>query len=96
MRRLLFTLALVLGLLGCSSQGRYVEGSHLSLGLLYPTDTQVYGLNLLDWLSGITVRCPTNQTMTIEREFSVTNSYFGVVHTHENTKTKITTHHGEE
>lgn len=91
MRRLFGIMALSLLLVGCTSQGRYVEGSHISLGLLWPTDTQVYGVNLLDWLSGITVRCPTNQTMTIEREFSVTNSYFGVVNTRETTRTRITT-----
>ena len=93
MKKALFLLFLaVMTSIGCSSQGRYLEGSHLGLGIYIPTEGEMIGFNVADWLSGISMKCPTNQTMTIEREFSVTNSYFGVVHTHENTKTKITTH----
>lgn len=46
-------------------------------------------MQCLNYLNGCVVNAYSNQTMSIEREFSATNSYFGLVETIEWTKTKV-------
>lgn len=87
MRYALIALALVLG--GCTSSTRYVEGTSTSLGTYIPYDGSVYGLEIVQYLSGCKVVCPTNQPMRVEREFCASNSYFGIVHTTESSKTRV-------
>ena len=87
MKRILLALALVLG--GCTSSTRYVEGTSTSLGTYIPYDGSVYGLEIVQYLSGCKVVCPTNQPMRVEREFCASNSYFGIVHTSESSKTRV-------
>lgn len=75
---------------GCTTTPTYVEGTTTSLGTYIPYDGSVYGLEIVQYLSGIKVRACTNQSLTVEREFSSTNSYFGIVHTREWSKSKAT------
>lgn len=82
----LLTIILSLGItLGCGSMARYTEGQHLGLGIYIPVEGEMVGLNVADYLSGIAVRCPSNQCMTVTREFNSSNTYFGVVHINEKT-----------
>lgn len=76
-------------LVGCSTSTRYVEGTSTSLGTYIPYDGSVYGLEIVQYLSGCKVVCPTNQAMSVQREFCASNSYFGIVHTTEKSKTKV-------
>lgn len=81
--------AMIVFFAGCSSTTRYVEGTSTSLGTYIPYDGSVYGLEIVQYLSGCKVVCPTNQPMSVEREFCASNSYFGIVHTSESSKTKV-------
>lgn len=80
---------LLLCSIGCSTSTRYVEGTSTSLGTYIPYDGSVYGLEIVQYLSGCKVVCPTNQNMSVEREFCSSNTYFGIVHTSERSKTKV-------
>lgn len=81
--------AMILFFAGCTTSTRYVEGTSTSLGTYIPYDGTVYGLEIVQYLSGCKVVCPTNQAMKVEREFCSSNSYFGIVHTTEKSKTKV-------
>lgn len=88
MRRIFFAAMLLLG--GCASVPSYVEGTSLQLGAYVPVNSNLYGVELLSYVSGCVVKGTTNQTLTVEREYSATNSYFwGMVETRETTNTKV-------
>lgn len=61
----------------------------MQLGAYLPYDGSLFGVECLNYLSGCAVRTSTNNAFTVEREFSSTNSYFGIVHTSERSKTKV-------
>lgn len=76
---------------GCSStRARYTEGTMTQIGLYIPVESSIYGLQCLNYLNGCSVMAASNQTLTVEREFCSTNSYFGIISTTENSKTKAT------
>lgn len=76
-------------LVGCTSNPRYVEGTMTQIGLYIPVSGQIYGLQCLNYLNGCSIQAQTNQTMTVERTFSSTNSYFGCIETVESSWTKV-------
>ena len=80
---------LLLCQIGCTSNLRYCEGTSTQIGIYVPISGQIYGLQCLNYLNGCVVNANSNQTMTVEREFSSTNSYFGCIQTIEWSKTKI-------
>lgn len=97
MRRLLFTLALVLGLLGCSTSSRFVDGTAVTVGAYIPWEQNLYGVELVSYVNGSMLKTSSNVVFSIERDFCATNTYlWGMLETRECTKTKVTTSHGEE
>lgn len=80
---------LLLCQIGCTSNTRYCEGTCTQIGLYIPVSGQIYGLQCLNYLNGCVVNVYSNQTMTVERECTMTNSYFGCIDTVEYSKTKI-------
>ena len=84
-------IALLLALLaGCSTPYyKEVDGTSTILGVSLP-DEQYIQINALSYLGGskTVVREPAN--ITHEYECWSTNSYFGVVRTHEYRKSKVT------
>lgn len=40
-------------------------------------------------MNGISVTMKTNQAFTVQREYSCTNSYFGIINVNEHSKTKV-------
>ena len=74
---------------GCTSNTRYCEGTLTQIGIYVPVSGQIYGLQCLNYLNGCVVNAHSNQTMTVEREFSSTNTYFGCIETVEWAKTKV-------
>ena len=84
-------IVLALFLTGCTCQSFYhsIDGTSTILGvsLAYEQYIQIHALSYLGG-SKTTVRDPAN----IEHEYECwsTNSYFGVVHTHEYRKSKLT------
>ena len=89
MRYLLSLLVLCGLLVGCSSRPRYVEGTMTQIGLYIPVESSIYGLQCLNYLNGCSVTASSNQTLTVQRESTSTNSYFGVIQTVEHSKTKV-------
>lgn len=86
------TLAILiaLALVGCSTKTVYTEGSNLTVGLYSPVEGQVYGIDVLNYLSGVKVSTPSNMTLTVDRIYSQTNSYFwGAIEIRESGKTRI-------
>ena len=91
MRRLFFA-CMFLWLSGCGSPQKYAEGSFLSIGAYVPFDSSLYGMEIIQYLNGCTVRSGTNQSLRVEREYCATNSYlWGMVETRECTRTKAQT-----
>ena len=74
---------------GCASNQRYCEGTGTQIGIYVPISGQIYGVQCLNYLNGCVVNANSNKTMTVEREFSSTNSYFGCIQTIEWSKTKV-------
>lgn len=61
----------------------------MQLGAYIPVDGSLFGVEVVNYLSGCAVRTSTNQSFSVEREYASTNSYFGIVNTSEKTKTKV-------
>lgn len=76
-------------LVGCKNMPQYIEGTETSIGLYIPVDGSLMGVEAIHYLNGCVVRANSNNTFTVEREYSTTNSYFGIIHTIEKTKTKV-------
>lgn len=84
-----FVIAFALLLCGCKSTDAFVEGTRFRAGLYVPWDGQLYGLQLVEYLNGTANFSRTNSAIRIEREFASTNSYFGIIHTIDSSKTKV-------
>lgn len=88
MRRLVL-FALIL-LAGCFSGQRYTEGSYLALGAYVPVESNLYGVEIVQYLNGARLSTATNTPCVFSRQFSATNSYlWGMVETHESTKSEL-------
>lgn len=90
MRRIILGsfIACLVAFCGCTSRPRYVEGTMTQIGLYVPVESSIYGLQCLNYLNGASITAASNQTLTVEREFCSTNSYFGIITTVEHSKTK--------
>lgn len=86
MRTLVILIALAL--VGCTTRTKYVEGTMTQVGLYIPVESSIYGLQCLNYLNGCSITASSNQTLTVERSFASTNSYFGVITTIESSRTK--------
>lgn len=84
-------LALLLLAAGCSSPApRMVEGTSLALGAYLPWDGGLYGVELMQYVSGTVVKVPTNTAYQIERRHSVTNDWaWGLLRSVESTATSV-------
>lgn len=74
---------------GCTSHQSYLEGTSTTIGVLVPWNGSIYGAEVLSHMSGTRVTVSTNNQFHVNREFSASNSYFGVVHTTESSKTQV-------
>lgn len=96
MRRLLFMLALVLGLWGCTSSSKFVDGTAVSVGAYVPWEQNLYGMELIQYVNGTMLKTSSNIVFSIERDFCATNTYlWGMLETRESTKTKVRTSGGK-
>lgn len=75
---------------GCRSGEAFVEGTRLRVGVYVPWDGQLYGLQMIEYLNGTALVAPTNSSLEVQRQYSGTNDYLGVVHTRDCTSTSAT------
>ena len=87
----LMMMGLLLFLCGCKGVPKYVEGQSLQIGLYIPTSDELVGLQVMNWLSGVSVTATSNMPFKVVRDYSATNSYFGVIHINEHVRTEVQT-----
>lgn len=78
-------------MIGCSTQPKYIDGSDLAVGVYVPAADNLVGIQVLHYLNGVKVQTSSNQPFKVERQYSSTNSYFGIINTSENSNTKVET-----
>lgn len=89
---LLVVTGLCLGMIGCCSSQKMVEGTTINLGAYIPWENSLYGVELISYVNGIKVNVASNSTMTVERTHSATNSWgWGLLISSEFSKTKVET-----
>lgn len=78
---------------GCLQQHRLVEGTSVQLGAYVPgTDGNIYGVELVSYVSGLSVKAPTNVCLEVRRSCCSTNEFlWGMVKTVEASDSKIAT-----
>ena len=87
---ILFVFIYVLLCQGCSTNNRYVEGTNLALGAYLPVDGQLMGIEVVNYLNGVSVRTSSNQSFNVLRTYCSTNSWgWGLLTTVEGSDTKI-------
>lgn len=62
--------------IGCIANPKYTEGSSLQVGAYLPGESQLYGVEILNWLNGCKVSSSTNQPFNLTREYCASNTYF--------------------
>ena len=88
MKRILLIALLLVA--GCTSPFyKEVDGTSTILGVSLP-DEQYIQINALSYLGGAKTTVKEPASITHEYECWSTNSYFGVIHTHEFRKSRIT------
>lgn len=96
MKRFLFIASMVLlaisGALtdGCVSKGPvFLNGTQVSLGAYIPWDGNLYGLELINFVTGTYMRFPTNTAFKVDHTANVTNEWcFGMLESVSSSKTK--------
>lgn len=83
---LVFILALFCG---CTSGQRYLEGTATQVGAFVPYDGQLYGINVVNYLNGVSVQTASNVAFTVSREYASSNTWFGCATTTERSKTDV-------
>jgi len=88
MKRLALALLLIAG---CSSPSpQLVEGTSVALGAYVPWDGGLYGVELMQYVSGTVIKTPTNVCYSVERKHSVTNDWgWGLLKSVESTETNV-------
>lgn len=77
-------------LAGCTSNSRFVDGTLVQLGAYIPWESNLYGVELVSYVSGCALKASSNMCFSIEREYVATNSYlWGAVQTRERTNIKV-------
>ena len=67
-----------------------LNGTSLKLGCYIPWNGNMYGLEVMSYMSGTLVVAPTNGISAIEHSSSSTNSWmFGTLETYESSDTKV-------
>ena len=74
---------------GCSTNPRYIDGSDVAVGVNIRMCDNIVGIQVLHYLNGVKVQTSSNQPFKVERQYSSTNSYFGIINTVENSDTKV-------
>ena len=88
MNKLLAILAIAL-CAGCAFNTRYVEGTHLALGAYIPYESNLYGIELIQYLNGISITCQTNNALKVEHYATSTNRWlWGMLESTTTTHTK--------
>lgn len=88
MKRAILAAAVLLA--GCSSAPKYVEGTTLSLGAYIPWDGNLYGVELMSYVSGVVIKAPTNTLYEVSRTYSATNEWgWGLLKSVESSNTKV-------
>ena len=86
----LFSSAMLILMLGCTTGNKYVEGTMTQLGVYAPIDGSIYGCEVLNYMSGCKVTSISNLPFKVDRVYCATNSYlWGMVTTTESTHTKV-------
>lgn len=91
MRKLLFMLALVLGLLGSGCKAPFfkrIEGTSTSIGVTIPNE-EVLELEALHYLNGEKVTVKKPSLVELESVSVQSNSYFGVIRTTSSRNSKV-------
>ena len=93
MRKYLLALLLLL-FIGCTSSQRYIEGTSVQLGAYVPWESNLYGVELVSYINGCSLKATSNMAFKVQREYNATNTYlWGAVQTRESTKTDAEVKH---
>lgn len=86
----IFLVLVTLVVFGCSSTQRYIEGTSVQIGAYVPWESNLYGVELVSYINGCSLKASSNTAFRIQREYCATNSYlWGAVQTQERTKTEV-------
>lgn len=87
--RKIITSAMLILMLGCATGNRYVEGTHIALGAYIPYESNLYGVELIQYLNGISITCLTNNALKVEHCATSTNRWlWGMLESTTTTRTK--------
>lgn len=77
--------------IGCAlKQPTMIEGTSLRLGCYIPWSGELYGLELMSFMTGTMVSTPTNSFPSIEHSSTSTNSWcWGMLKSVEHSDTKV-------
>ena len=79
-----------LALAGCVSSPKFVDGTAVSLGAYVPYQGNLYGLEIISFVSGALVRAPTNTSFEVSRSHSLTNDWlWGMMKSAEASETRV-------
>ena len=81
--------AMLLLMLGCATGNKYVEGTHIALGAYIPYESNLYGVELIQYLNGISITCLTNNALKVEHCATSKNRWlWGMLESTTTTRTK--------
>lgn len=81
--------AMLLLMLGCATGNKYVEGTHIALGAYVPYESNLYGVELIQYLNGISITCQTNNALKVAHYATTTNRWlWGMLESTTTTRTK--------
>lgn len=87
MKKFIAALALCIG---CASQPEFVEGTSIQLGAYVPWQSNLYGVEIMSYISGCVVRTPSNMCYEVQRNHCATNSWlWGMLESVERSDTKV-------
>lgn len=94
MNKYIYSIICLLGMflgVSCISKQRYTEGTNISLGAYVPgTEGQIYGIHLINYLSGCQITTSTNTNMQITRNTQLSNNWlFGMMSSSETNSTTV-------
>lgn len=80
---------MLLLMLGCATGSKYVEGTHIALGAYIPYESSLYGVELMQYLNGISITCQTNNVLKVEHYATSKNTWmWGMLESTTTTYTK--------
>lgn len=79
----------VLALIGCVSSPKFIDGTAITLGAYVPYQGNLYGIELISFVSGTLVYAPTNTDYEVTRTHTSTNDWmWGMMKSVETSDTK--------